>query len=75
METPIVQEVIEELKTLPQESQRRVLEFTRALARPLPRGTPGGQLLRFAGAISSEDLKLMSQAIEQGCQRVETDDW
>ena len=29
MDTPIVEKVIEQLKALPQELQRRVLEFTR----------------------------------------------
>jgi hypothetical protein len=70
METPIVAKVIEQLKVLPQELQRRVLEFTRALAESTPRGVPGRQLLRFAGAIPRDDIRLMSEAIERGCERV-----
>lgn len=75
MDTHIVEKVIEQLKVLPQELLWRVLEFTRALAESTPRGTPGQQLLRFSGAISPEDPRLMSEAIEQGCDQVDTDEW
>jgi hypothetical protein len=69
MDTPIIDKVIEQLKALPQELQWRVLEFTRALALSTPRGVPGRQLLRFAGAIPLEDVQLMREAIEQGCEQ------
>ncbi len=75
MDTPIVEKVIEQLKALPQELQRRVLEFTRALAESTPRGVPGRQLLRFAGAIPRDDIRLMSEAIERGCEQVDTNEW
>lgn len=75
MDTPIVEKVIEQLKALPQELQRRVLEFTRALAESTPRGVPGQQLLRFAGAIPRDDIRLMSEAIERGCEQVDTNEW
>ena len=75
MDTPIIDEVINQLKALPQELQARVLEFTRALASSTPHGTPGQQLLRFAGAIPLEDVHLMSEAIERGCEQVDSDEW
>lgn len=75
METPIVEKVIEQLMTLPQELQRRVLEFSRALAHTTPRGIPGEQLLRFAGAMPPDEVRLMSEAIEQGCERVDANEW
>jgi hypothetical protein len=75
MDTPIVEKVIEQLKVLPQELQRRVLEFTRTLAASTPRGVPGRQLLRFAGAIPQDDIRLMSEAIERGCEQVDTNEW
>jgi len=75
MDTPIIEQVIEQLKALPQELQWRVLEFTRALAVSTPHGIPGQQLLRFAGAIPLEDVKLMREAIEQGCEQVDTKEW
>jgi hypothetical protein len=75
MDTPIIDEVVEELKTLPHELQWRVLEFTRALTLSTPRGVPGRQLLRFAGTISPDDAHLMRDAIEQGCERVDANEW
>lgn len=51
MEISIVEKVIEQLKSLPQELQWRVFEFTRALVTSTPHGVSGAQLLRFAGTI------------------------
>jgi hypothetical protein len=73
--TPVVDKVIEQLNELPSEMQWRVLEFTRALAASAPRGVPGTQLLQFAGTISLDDLHLMQQAIEDGCEKVDEDGW
>jgi len=73
--TTLVDKVVDQLKTLPYEMQWRVFEFTRALVVSAPRGVPGLQLLRFAGAIPLDDLLLMRQAIEQGCERVDTNEW
>jgi hypothetical protein len=75
MNTPIVGEVIEQMKSLPYEMQWRVLGFTRALALSSPRGVPGNQLLRFAGAVALDDLNTMRSAIEQGCEQVDADEW
>lgn len=76
METQIVEKVIEQLKALPEDLQWRVLEFSRALAKSTSAtGIPGQQLLRFAGAIPLDDITLMSEAIEQGCERVDANEW
>ena len=71
----LVDQVVEELKNLPYEMQWRVFEFTRALVASVPHGVPGQQLLRFAGAIPLDDIQLMRQAIEEGCERVDTNEW
>lgn len=39
------------------------------------RGVPGQQLLQFAGTIHTEDLKLMKQIIEEGCEQIDLDEW
>jgi len=75
MDTPIVEKVVEQLKDLPQELQWRVLEFARALAQSTPHGVPGRQLLRLAGTIAPEDAELMREAIERGCEQVDTNEW
>ncbi|MBM4465163.1 MAG: hypothetical protein FJ014_06385 [Chloroflexi bacterium] len=75
MNTFVMDKVVEQLKALPHELQWRVLEFTRALAVSIPRGVPGQQLLRFAGVIPLDDLQLMRLAIEEGCERIDTNEW
>lgn len=75
MNIPIIDEVVEQLKVMPQPLQRQVLEFVRSLVKAEGRGTPGQQLLRFAGSIPPDDLQLMREAIEQDCERVDVDEW
>lgn len=75
MNTLVMDKVSEQLMVLPYELQWRVLEFTRALATSMPRGIPGRQLLWFARAIPAGDLQLMRQAIEQGCEQVDANEW
>lgn len=75
MNTLVVDRVVEQLKALPYEFQWRVFEFARALAVSIPRGVPGQQLLRFAGAIPLDDLQVMRQAIEDGCEQVDANEW
>ncbi len=75
MSTTVIDEIIERLRALPHESRWRVLEFTRTLGLSAPHGVPGRQLLRFAGAIPLEDVKQMRQAIEQGCEQIDVNEW
>ncbi len=75
MYTPLIEKVVKHLQTLPYESQRRVLEFTQALATSTPRGIPGHILLRFAGSIPPDDVRRMHQAIEEGCEQINANEW
>lgn len=75
MNTLIVDKIVEQLQALPAELQSRVLEFAHALALSTPRGVAGKQLLPFAGAISLDDVRLMQEAIEEGCERVDANEW
>lgn len=68
-------EIREQLEHLALEQQRQVVDFARALATAQPHGTPGQNLLSFAGTINSDDLKVMTQAIEEGCEKVNIDEW
>lgn len=75
MSTSIIDEVIEHLRTMPQHLQWRVLEFARTLVKTEVSGTPGLQLLRFAGSIPPDELQLMRKAIEQDCEQVDVNEW
>ncbi len=67
----IVDQIVEELRGMPQSLQQRVLEFARTVADSPVRGVSGSQLLRFVGTIQPDDIELMRQAIEQDCEQVD----
>ncbi len=75
MSNSIITKVVEQLETLPATLQQQVLEFIQTLKASTPPGVPGRQLLRFAGAIPADDLQLMRQAIEEGCEQVDMNEW
>lgn len=70
--TAIKENIIAQLDKLPYILQLRVLDFAKAI---IPKGVDGKSLLRFEGAISPDDLKLMSKAIEEGCEKVDINEW
>jgi hypothetical protein len=65
MNISIIDEVVGQLKVMPQHLQWQVLQFVRTLIKLEVRGVPGQQLLQFAGSIPSDDLQVMREAIEQ----------
>jgi hypothetical protein len=75
MTTSISDQIIEQLKMMPQDLQYQVLEFARNLTKSKIKGVPGKELLSFAGSIPKEDLQLMSEAIKQDCEKVDFDEW
>ena len=75
MNNATIAEVVHQMENLPTNLQHQVLEFIRKLTTSVQRGTPGKNLLRFAGTIPAEDLELMSQAIEQDCEQVDLNEW
>ena len=75
MSTIIKMKVIEQLETLPENLQRQVLVFMQGLQSVVGQGVPGNQLLKFAGSIPVDDLELMRQAIEDGCEWVDANEW
>ncbi|MGB3536427.1 MAG: hypothetical protein WBA13_23275 [Microcoleaceae cyanobacterium] len=75
MNASIVEQVVEQLKVMPQSLQWQVLKFARTLVNSKVEGVSGQQLLRFAGTISSDDLQLMREAVEQDCQQIDFNEW
>lgn len=70
----VAAEIFAELDDLPLEQQREVLAFARSL-KFQPRGVQGSSLLSFAGSISPSELTQMQEAIEEGCERIDLDEW
>jgi len=74
-QTSIKQKINEQLNHMPPELQLRVLDFTQALISSTPRGVPGTKLLRFAGVMDAEEIRAITQAVEEGCEQVEIGEW
>ena len=72
MEDSIKDSLVAQLEGLSPELQRRVLDFAKSLG---PKGVEGKSLLRFKGLIPEDDLKMMSTAIEEGCEKVDSNEW
>lgn len=53
--------------------QKKLLEFLEALVSE-PK-TEKQNLLRFAGSIDQADLALMQQAIADGCEKIDGNEW
>ena len=75
MNPVIDKELREQLDQMPPERQRQVLDFARALAGESGRGVTGRALSQFGGAIAKDDLRIIAQAIEEGCEQVNPDEW
>jgi hypothetical protein len=71
----IQKELLDQLSKLPVEQQHQVLDFARKLAGSKPTGRSGKELLSFAGTIPIADLNIMTQAIEEGCEQVNLNEW
>lgn len=75
MEPRMEKELLKQLEQLGPEERRQVLDFARTLATSKRGGTPGESLIRFGGAINAADLAIMAEAIEEGCEQVNPDEW
>ena len=67
--------LLEQIESLPDELQRRVLDFAQSLVISAPKGMSGKELLRSIGAIPAAELRLMTEAIESGCEKIDWDEW
>jgi len=75
MDNNLIPEVIEHISGLPRNLQEQVLDYIKKIKTNHETGISGKKLLRFAGSISDEDLKIMSEAIEKDCGRVDLNEW
>lgn len=68
-------EIIKRLDRLPFEIQIKILDLAEAAASSQQKGVSGKKLLRFAGILNAEDVTDMTQAIENGCEKVDINEW
>ncbi|MDI6767071.1 MAG: hypothetical protein QME52_09645 [Bacteroidota bacterium] len=65
----------QKLQQMSNEQHQEVLEFIRSLIHSRQTGVSGKTLLSFVGKIAPGDLELMKQTIEEGCEKVNTNEW
>jgi hypothetical protein len=72
----IKRRVLENLDALDRTGKLEVLDLSEELSGA---SSPGrdtrAALLKHAGAISAEELDLIREAIEEGCERVDEEEW
>jgi hypothetical protein len=71
----IKDQILSDLDRLAPEQQRRAAELVHGLVSTLPRGASGRDLLRFAGTLDNDSAREMIEAIEEGCERADLDEW
>ncbi|MBE2270038.1 MAG: hypothetical protein IAE80_17505 [Anaerolinea sp.] len=73
METSYLERIMDVVKQLDAEKQKRVLEFVTEIERS--KGEPGWLFLERTAHvhIDPEDLRLMQQAIEEDCEQIDDD--
>ena len=64
-------EILKNIHLLESAQQNAVLSYVKSLLKKDHKK----QLLKFAGAFSSEDIKQMRTAIEHGCENVDRNEW
>ena len=79
MHNELVLEATRQITILPYSFQERALQFIKELSKefamPDKTGISGSTLLKYAGFIASDDLQIMSEVIENDCNRIDTDEW
>lgn len=68
-------EMLSQLDMLDNEERETILKFIRSLVTTKGKGVEGEKLLHFSGLINSNDLQLMERVIEEGCERVNLNEW
>ena len=74
--TAFKSKIITQLDKLRPDQQKKVLIFAQSLSEEEPPGgVPGEKLLSYAGCIDADDLEVMAKAIEEGCEKVDPNEW
>jgi len=76
-EPSIKQQILDDLDRMSPELQGRAHDLIHGLAASDSRaeGTPGKDLLRFAGILDEEGAREIERVIDEGCERVDPDAW
>lgn len=66
-------QIMDMLSNLTRLQQTKLLDFIRSLIQTEKKTKSG--ILKLAGSIDKEDLKLMEKTIEEDCEKINMDEW
>jgi len=67
--------LIQEIDALQLSEQQLVLEFARSLHSPLQKGASGHEMAVQSYGFRPEDISEMEQAILEGCEKIDSNEW
>jgi hypothetical protein len=68
-------EFLKSLNLLSIKQQNKALEYIRALLKASESNNEREALLQFAGAIDANAITEITQAVENGCENIDNNDW
>jgi hypothetical protein len=76
--TRLLEEAITKVKKLSESEQNTIAQIVLDRLNNTNygiKGIKGKELIKFAGIIPDDDLELINQAILEGCDRIDLDEW
>ena len=71
----IKQQILDDLDRLSPDQQHEAAMLVHSLVAQSPRGASLAQLRSLAGSLDDRSAREMAEAIEEGCERVDRDEW
>ena len=68
-------QILRDLDRLSPDQQKHAAELVSGLVSTLPQGASIEDLEKVAGTLDEESAREMMAAIEEGCERVDADEW
>ncbi len=68
-------QILQDLDQLSPEQQKQAAELVHGLVSQLPKGASIEDVMQLAGSLDDQSAREMMEAIEEGCERVDLDEW
>lgn len=68
-------QILQDLDQLSPERQKQAAELVHGLVGRLPKGASIEDLMQLSGSLDDQSAREMMEAIEEGCERVDLDEW
>ena len=75
IEPTVKERILQDLDRLSPELQHKAVQLVHQLVSPLPKGASIEDLMSLAGTLDDESAREMIAAIEEGCERIDPQDW